>query len=82
MILLSYHVCFMKVVITLEVNSRKTRKAIIGELVKVHRNTELEKRLPAYDDAKNLYTSGRLPFTQKVFDILLSEEDETTCSTR
>lgn len=55
----------MKVVITPEVSSRKTRKAIIGELVKVHRNTELEKRLPAYDGAKNLYTSGRLPFTQK-----------------
>ncbi|KAI5416367.1 hypothetical protein KIW84_041436 [Lathyrus oleraceus] len=72
----------MKVVITPEVSSRKTRKAIIGELVKVHGNTELEKRLPANDGEKNLYTSGRLPFTQKVFDILLSEEDETTCSTR
>ncbi|CAK8563351.1 unnamed protein product [Lathyrus sativus] len=70
------------VVITPEVNSRKTRKTIIGELVKLHRNTELEKRLPAYDGSKNLYTSGQLPFTQKVFSIVLSEEDEATCSTR
>lgn len=72
----------MKVVITPEVNSRKTRKAIIAELVKLHRNTELEKRLPAYDGSKTLYTSGRLPFTKKEFNILLSEENERTCSTR
>ncbi|XP_004508550.1 protein argonaute PNH1-like [Cicer arietinum] len=68
--------------ITPEVNSRKTRKAIIAELVRLHQNTELGKKLPVYDGAKSLYTAGLLPFEHKAFNIVLSEDDEGTCSTR
>lgn len=74
--------CFVKVDITPEVNSRKTRKAIIAELVRLHQNTELGKKLPVYDGAKSLYTAGLLPFEHKAFNIVLSEDDEGTCSTR
>lgn len=72
----------MKVKITPEVTCRKTRKAIIGELVRLHRNTELGMRLPVYDGGRNLYTAGLLPFAYKEFTILLSEDDEGTGSPR
>lgn len=74
--LLSYHLCFAKVKITPEVTCRKRSKAIIAELVRLHRNTDLGKRIPVYDGRKNLYTAGSLPFTYKEFSILLSKEDE------
>lgn len=68
--------CFVKVIITPEVTSPKTRKTIISELVRLHRNTELGKRLPVYDGGRNLYTAGLLPFAYKEFTILLSEDDD------
>ncbi|XP_019439647.1 PREDICTED: protein argonaute PNH1-like isoform X2 [Lupinus angustifolius] len=70
------------VIITPEVTCRKRSKAIISELVKLHRNTELGKRLPVYDGRRNLYTAGLLPFRYKEFSILLSVEDEGSGSTR
>lgn len=72
----------MKVKITPEVTSRTISKAIIAELVRLHRNTDLGMRLPVYDGGRNLYTAGLLPFTHKEFTIILSEEDEGTGHTR
>lgn len=74
--------CFVKVKITPEVTSRKTSKAIIAELVRLHRNTDLGMRLPVYDGGRNLYTAGLLPFAYKEFSIILSEDDEGNGSTR
>ena len=74
--------CFVKVKITPEVTSRKTSKAIIAELVRLHRNTDLGMRLPVYDGGRNLYTAGLLPFAFKEFTILRSKDDEGTGSTR
>lgn len=68
----------MKVKIIPEVNSSKTRKAVISELVRLHKNTDLANRLPVYDGGRNLYTAGLLPFTYKDFDVILSEDDYVT----
>jgi len=73
---------FIKVKITPEVTSRKTSKAIIAELVRVHRNTDLATRLPVYDGGRNFYTAGLLPFTCKEFSVTLSEDDDATNGTR
>ncbi|KAH1254294.1 Protein argonaute PNH1 [Glycine max] len=70
------------VIITPEVTSRKTSKAIIAELVRLHRNTDLATRLPVYDGGRNLYTAGLLPFTYKVFNVTLSVDDDATGGTR
>jgi len=72
----------VKVKITPEVTSRKTNKAIITELVRLHRSTDLGMRLPVYDGGRNLYTAGLLPFASKEFSIILSENDEGTGSIR
>ncbi|CAO2822761.1 unnamed protein product [Amaranthus hypochondriacus] len=68
--------CQYNVTITPEVNSSKLNKAIMAELVKLHRETNLGSRLPVYDGKKNLYTAGLLPFTLKVFKVTLVEECE------
>ncbi|RYR75812.1 hypothetical protein Ahy_A01g000394 isoform F [Arachis hypogaea] len=65
-----------------EVRCRKTSKAIIAELVRVHKNTDLGMRLPVYDGGRNLYTAAMLPFTYKEFTILLTEDDESIGTTR
>lgn len=59
-----------------EVSSTKLNKAIMTQLVKLHRDTDLGKRLPVYDGREALYTAGVLPFTSKEFTISLAEEDE------
>ncbi|KAG5512851.1 hypothetical protein RHGRI_038677 [Rhododendron griersonianum] len=59
-----------------EVGSTKLNKAIMTQLVKLHRDTYLGKRLPVYDGREALYTAGVLPFTSKEFTIQLAEEDE------
>lgn len=61
-----------------EVTSRKLGKAIMTQLVKVHRDNELGMRLPVYDGGRNLYTAGFLPFTSKEFTVKLVDEDEGT----
>jgi eukaryotic translation initiation factor 2C len=71
-----------ELIITPEVIFRKKKEAFIVELVRLHQNTELGRRLPVYDGGKNLYTAGSLPFTHKEFNIVLNEDDEGASSTR
>ncbi|KAK9268371.1 hypothetical protein L1049_000120 [Liquidambar formosana] len=59
-----------------EGTSNKTNKAIMAQLVKLYRDTELGMRLPVYDGKEILYTAGLLPFTSKEFMITLADEDE------
>ncbi|KAF7087370.1 hypothetical protein CFC21_090567 [Triticum aestivum] len=65
-----YHVS-----ITPEVTSRVVNRAVINELVSLHRATYLGGRLPAYDGRKSLYTAGPLPFASKEFQITLLDDD-------
>ncbi|XP_065863218.1 protein argonaute 10 [Euphorbia lathyris] len=64
------------VTITPEVASRATNRAIIAELVRLHKESELGMRLPAYDGRKSLYTAGELPFAWKEFTIKLVDEED------
>eukprot|EP00249_Psilotum_nudum_P020236 c27616_g1_i1 orf=609-1481(+) len=48
-----------------EVTSRGVNRAVMDQLVKLHRDTALGRRLPAYDGRKSLYTAGPLPFQTK-----------------
>ncbi|KAL4284664.1 hypothetical protein GQ457_16G029180 [Hibiscus cannabinus] len=64
------------VTITPEVASRTVNRAIIAELVRLYKESDLGMRLPAYDGRKSLYTAGELPFAWKEFTIkLVGEED-------
>ena len=60
----------------------KLNKAIMGQLVKLHRETDLGTRLSVYDGKKNLYTAGLLPFTTKEFKVTLVDECEGFESTK
>ncbi|KAL6192212.1 hypothetical protein ACLB2K_038597 [Fragaria x ananassa] len=62
--------------ITPEVTSRVVNRAIMAELVRLYRESDLGMRLPAYDGRKSLYTAGELPFVWKEFNIKLSDEEE------
>ncbi|KAE9445814.1 hypothetical protein C3L33_22296, partial [Rhododendron williamsianum] len=64
------------VTITPEVVSRTVNRAIIAELVKVYKESDLGKRLPAYDGRKSLYTAGELPFVRKEFNVKLVDEED------
>ncbi|XAR57292.1 hypothetical protein NMG60_11025377 [Bertholletia excelsa] len=64
------------VTINPEVASRTVNRAIMAELVKLYRESELGKRLPAYDGRKSLYTAGALPFAWKEFNIKLVDEED------
>ncbi|XP_057475261.1 protein argonaute 10-like [Actinidia eriantha] len=66
------------VTITPEVASRTVNRAIMAELVKLYKESDLGKRLPAYDGRKSLYTAGELPFARKEFNIKLVDEDDGT----
>ncbi|KAJ4962028.1 hypothetical protein NE237_021938 [Protea cynaroides] len=68
--------------ITPEVTSRGVNRAVMGELVKLYRDSHLGRRLPAYDGRKSLYTAGPLPFTSKEFSITLIDEDDGTGAPR
>ncbi|XP_047315184.1 protein argonaute 1-like isoform X2 [Impatiens glandulifera] len=68
--------------ITPEVASRGVNRAVIGQLVKLYRESQLGKRLPAYDGRKSLYTAGPLPFIHKDFKITLLDEDDGTGNAR
>jgi eukaryotic translation initiation factor 2C len=46
------------------------------QLVKLHRESSLGRRLPAYDGRKSMYTAGPLPFQSKEFTITLLDEDD------
>ncbi|CAM0908526.1 unnamed protein product [Alopecurus aequalis] len=64
------------VAITPETGSRAVGRAVMEELVRLHRATYLGGRLPAYDGMKSMYTAGPLPFTSKEFHITLLDEDD------
>ena len=51
-------------------------RAIMAELVKLYKESDLGMRLPAYDGRKSLYTAGELPFAWKEFNIKLTDEDD------
>ncbi|KAL5975230.1 hypothetical protein ACLOJK_031909 [Asimina triloba] len=59
-----------------EVASRSVNRAIMAELIKLYRETDLGMRLPAYDGRRSLYTAGLLPFNSKEFYIKIVDEDE------
>ncbi|CAK9160657.1 unnamed protein product [Ilex paraguariensis] len=63
------------VAITPEVASRTVNRAIMAELVKMYKESDLGMRLPAYDGRKSLYTAGELPFAWKEFTIKLVDEE-------
>ncbi|XP_020254761.1 protein argonaute MEL1-like isoform X1 [Asparagus officinalis] len=63
------------VAITPEVNSRAVCRKIISELVKIYKDSHLERLTPAYDGRKSLYTAGALPFTSQQFKIKLAEKE-------
>ncbi|XP_047980688.1 protein argonaute 10-like [Salvia hispanica] len=65
------------VTITPEVTSKVVNRAIMAELVKLYKESELGMRLPAYDGRKSLYTAGELPFAWKEFTIKLIDEEDT-----
>ncbi|KAF5736794.1 Stabilizer of iron transporter SufD / Polynucleotidyl transferase isoform 1 [Tripterygium wilfordii] len=66
------------VTITPEVSSRTVNRAIMAELVRQYKESDLGMRLPAYDGRKSLYTAGELPFAWKEFTIKLVDEDDGT----
>jgi len=68
--------------ITPEVTSRVLSRAIIKELVNLHKQSYLGGRLPAYDGRKSLYTAGPLPFTSQEFHITLLDDDDGSGSER
>ncbi|KAL5199845.1 hypothetical protein ABZP36_021048 [Zizania latifolia] len=68
--------------ITPEVSSRSVNRAIIAELVRLYRESDLGMRLPAYDGRKNLYTAGTLPFDAREFVVRLADDDGTGVSPR
>ncbi|KAG1335528.1 hypothetical protein COCNU_03G016470 [Cocos nucifera] len=70
------------VAIAPEVSSRSMNRAIMAELVRLYRETELGMRLPAYDGRKSLYTAGFLPFDSKEFAVKIAEEDDGIGVTR
>ncbi|KAG8484527.1 hypothetical protein CXB51_023792 [Gossypium anomalum] len=64
------------VTITPEVASRTVNRAIIAELVRLYKESDLGTRLPAYDGRKSLYTAGELPFAWKEFLVKLVDEED------
>jgi len=68
----------LQVKITPEVSSRTVNRAIMAELVRLYRASDLGMRLPAYDGRKNLYTAGTLPFDAREFVVRLTDEDDGT----
>lgn len=68
--------CLLQVTITPEVASRTVNRAIMAELVRLYKESDLGMRLPAYDGRKSLYTAGELPFAWKEFNIKLVDEDD------
>jgi eukaryotic translation initiation factor 2C len=74
--LLTSHMVSWQVAITPETTSRAVGRAVMEELVRLHKATYLGGRLPAYDGRKSLYTAGPLPFTSREFHITLFDEDD------
>jgi eukaryotic translation initiation factor 2C len=66
----------LQVTITPEVASRTVNRAIMAELVRLYKESDLGMRLPAYDGRKSLYTAGKLPFAWKEFAIKLVDAQD------
>lgn len=63
-----------------EITSKKVSRDVINQLVKMHQESMLGNRIPAYDGRKSLFTAGPLPFTSKVFVINLVDENKGSSS--
>ncbi|KAI5085087.1 hypothetical protein GOP47_0001256 [Adiantum capillus-veneris] len=59
-----------------ETSCRGVNRAVIKQLVNLHRQSDLGNRLPVYDGRKGLYTAGSLPFQSREFSIKLMDKDE------
>jgi eukaryotic translation initiation factor 2C len=64
------------VAIVPEVTSRGVNRAVMEQLIKRYRVSDLGNRLPVYDGRKSLYTAGKLPFDSREFQIGLPDEDD------
>ncbi|KAE8125928.1 hypothetical protein FH972_020689 [Carpinus fangiana] len=56
--------------------SRGVNRAVMKQLVTLYKESHLGNRLPAYDGRKSLYTAGPLPFQNREFRIILTDEDD------
>ncbi|KAI5388901.1 protein argonaute 5 [Lathyrus oleraceus] len=63
-----------------EITSKKVCRDIINQLVKMYRESQLDNRIPAYDGRKSLFTAGPLPFTSKVFVVVLTDDNRGSSS--
>ncbi|KAG1347516.1 hypothetical protein COCNU_06G013450 [Cocos nucifera] len=59
--------CHYDVSMNPEPISKTTNRTVINELVRLHRDSELGRRMAVYDGRKSWYTAGALPFTSKNF---------------
>lgn len=66
----------LQVKITPEVSSRSVNRAIVAELVRLYRVSDLGMRLPAYDGRQNIYTAGCLPFDAREFVVRLAVDND------
>ncbi|KAL6647561.1 hypothetical protein ACP70R_014998 [Stipagrostis hirtigluma subsp. patula] len=67
-------ICHYDIAISPEPKTRRTNRVILSELVKVHGETSLARKIPAYDGSKSLYTAGELPFKSMDFVVKLGRE--------
>ncbi|XP_076896843.1 protein argonaute 1-like [Bidens hawaiensis] len=68
------------VTITPEVTS--VNRAVMAQLVKLYRSSDLGKRLPVYDGSRSLYTAGPLPFISQEFRITFLEDENSSRRTK
>ncbi|TVU44552.1 hypothetical protein EJB05_03997 [Eragrostis curvula] len=59
-----------------ESKSRQTNREVLNELIKLHGQTSLGGKLPAYDGRKSLYTAGSLPFESEEFVVTLVDPEK------
>ncbi|XP_010933336.1 protein argonaute MEL1 [Elaeis guineensis] len=65
--------CHYDVSINPEPISKTTNRNVISELVRLHKDSQLGRRMAVYDGRKSWYTAGALPFTSKNFVIKLPD---------
>ncbi|KAK4286389.1 hypothetical protein QN277_002950 [Acacia crassicarpa] len=62
--------------ITPEITSKKINRDVMNQLVQMYGGSHLNKRIPAFDGRKSLFTAGPLPFVSKEFVVKLVAKDE------
>ncbi|KAL6880075.1 hypothetical protein ACP4OV_011640 [Aristida adscensionis] len=67
-------ICHYDVAIIPEPKTRRTNRVVLSELVRVHGETSLACKTPAYDGSKSLYTAGELPSESMDFVVKLGRE--------